>query len=46
MCVPVYQNGVREDMIYHVLVGSEKEHRALKSLGLQGQVKGHQRSDC
>lgn len=33
-------------MIYHVLVGREEEGRALKSLGLQGQAKGHERSEC
>lgn len=40
------QNGVRGDMIYHVLVGREAEDRAVKSLGLQGQVKGRKGSEC
>lgn len=35
------QNGVRTCMIYHILIGREEEDRALKSQGLQGQVKGH-----
>lgn len=42
MCVcECIQYGVRADMIYHVLVGGEAGARAFKSLGLQGQVKGH-----
>ncbi|CAB1450872.1 unnamed protein product [Pleuronectes platessa] len=39
----VLSTGVRADMIYHVLVGREAEDTALKSLGLQGQVKGRER---
>lgn len=40
------QSGVRAHMIYHVLAGWEEEDGALKSLGLQGQVKGHAGSEC
>ena len=40
------QSDVRAHMIYHVLVRREEEDGALKSLGLQGQVKGHGRSEC